>query len=223
MNRTASILIIVICAVLLGVGALWYVQTRPRPITEYVPPVGSETPSPSGHVSEETIKRDQMLKKIEKILDEIPFRYIRTTPQEYEALGWRRYENKEVGFEMYYPSDWRVSESKGGDMSDDPPYISISFAPKTLVVDFTFGLYVYKQPLKERLLIIAGRGGLPVEKLRVNNIDAVVLGRYSEKDKRAYGNVMFGSDNWTIGFVSEQNNPSVYELMFKSFRPLSEK
>lgn len=223
MNRITSILIILTCTVLLGVWVVWYVQTRPKPITEYVPPAGSEIPLPSGHVSEETIKRDQMLKKIEEILDEIPFRYIRTTPQEYEALGWRRYENREVGFEIYYPSDWKVSESKAHDTSDEPIYMSISFAPKTLVVDFTFALYIYKEPLKEQLLKIADREWLPVEKLRINNVDAVVIGRYSKEDKRAYGNIIFGLDNWAISFVSESNNPSVYEQMLKSFRLLNEK
>lgn len=221
MNKITFIIIILICVILFGGGAVWYKQARSKPITEYVPLAGSE-PLPSGHVSEETIKRDQMLKKIEELLDEIPFRYIRTTPQEYEALGWRRYENKEIGFEMYYPGDWKVSESKGGDTSDEPPYMSVWFAPKTLFVDFTFGLYVYKEPLKERLLKIAERGLLPVEKLRINNVDAVVIGRYSEKDKRAYGNITFGSENWAIDFVSESNNPPVYERMFKSFRLLSE-
>jgi len=44
MNRIKSIHIILICAVLLGVGVVWYVQTRPKSITAYVPLVGNEPP-----------------------------------------------------------------------------------------------------------------------------------------------------------------------------------
>jgi len=222
MNRIKSIHIILICAVLLGVGVVWYIQIRPKPITKDAPPSGIESLSTSSNVSNEDIKKGKLL-KIEKILNDVPFREIKTTKQEYETLGWNRYENKEIGFEIYYPSDWRVSESKGGNTSGEPPYMSISFAPKTIVVDFAFGLYVYKEPLKERLLTLANREWLPIEKLRVNNADAVVIGQYSEKDKGKFKDILFGSDNWVIGFVGEPNNPSVYERMFKSFRLINEK
>ncbi|MEK7084035.1 MAG: hypothetical protein AAB932_02285, partial [Patescibacteria group bacterium] len=123
---------------------------------------------------------------------------------------------------IYYPGDWKVSDSKARDQSDDPAYMGIWFAPKTLFVDFALALYVNKEPLKERLLKSAGRGFLPVEKLRVNNADAVIHGPYSEEEKRAYGNVLFGSDNWAIGFVNRANDPPIYEQMLKSFRWLNE-
>lgn len=219
MKRTILFTIIIIFALLLGAGVVWYIYKKPIATIEYASPSGGEFSRPV-----EDIEKNNIF-NIEKIINEVPFREIKTTKREYEVLGWNKYENREIGFEMYYPGDWKVSEgSKGrGDTSDDPSYLGIWFAPKTLFVDFTFGLYIYKEPLKERLLKIAERGLLPVERLRINNADAVIHGRYNEEEKRAYGNVIFGSDNWTISFVSEPNNPSVYERMLKSFRLLSEK
>lgn len=217
MNRTTSILIVLICAALFGAGALWYINS-----SNQIKPNASNPIADSSSINTGGVGKDMGI-NIEKILNEVPFREIGTTKQEYEALGWNRYENKEIGFEIYYPGDWKVSESKARDTSDEPPYMSISFAPKTLFVDFTFALYVFKEPLKDRLLTIAERGWLPVEKLHINNTGAVIIGRYSKEDNRAYRNVTFGPDDWTIDFVSESNNPSVYERMFKSFRLLDEK
>lgn len=212
-------MIIMIFISLLGAGAVWYVYTRPMVITGYMP-----LPDGESSRSTENIEKDNIF-NIEKIINEVPFREIKITKQEYEILGWNKYENKEIGFEIYYPSDWKVSESKGrGDTSDDPSYMSITFAPKTLSYDFTFALYIFKEPLKERLLKLADREWLPIEKLRINNTDAVIIGRYSsEKNKHTNQDVIFGSDNWTIGFVGGPNNPSVYERMFKSFRLFNKK
>lgn len=217
MNRTILFIIILICVLLFGAGAIWFIYTKS--ITGYVSPPVSE-PSPSAN----DIKRDN-ISNIEKIINKVPFRKIKTTKQEYEALGWHKYENKEIGFEIYYPNDWKVSEgSKGrGDTSDNPSYMSITFAPKTLSYDFTFALYIFKESLKERIIKMADKEWLQMEKLGVNNADAVIFGRYGEDNKYTYKDVAFGADNWTIDFIGESNNSSVYERMFKSFRLLSEK
>ncbi len=215
-KRIVSIVIILICAILLGTGIVWYMNS----LNQVKPRVSNLTISPTRLATESPEKTPAI--DIEKILNEVPFREIRTTKQEYEALGWNRYENKEVGFEIYYPGDWRAWESKNGGESGDRPYMVTYFAPKTIFNDFILGLFVYKEPWKERLLTIAERGGLPIEKLRVNNADAMTDGPYSEKDKRAYGNVTFGSDNWAIDFINRSNNPPIYEQMLKSFRWLNE-
>lgn len=218
--KKTNLFIILTLILLFSAGAVWYVYKKPIATTEYISPPSDEPSQLTENIEKEKIFN------IEKIINEIPFSEIKTTKQEYEVLDWNKYENKEIGFEIYYPDDWKVSEnSKGrGDTSDDPSYMSITFAPKTLSYDFTFALYVFKESLKERILKLTDREWLPIEKLRVNNIDAVIVGHYgSEENKRTYKDVIYGSDNWTISFAGWSNNPSVYERMFKSFRLLNKK
>lgn len=82
MSRITSILIILICIVLLGAGAVWFVYTKPKAITEYVPPSDGQpfpSPIPSSDEWKKIILKDVREKLGENIIT------ISESDEEYDA------------------------------------------------------------------------------------------------------------------------------------------
>lgn len=84
MKNTRSTLIILICTLLLGMGVAWYIRTKPRIITQYVPPVES------------------LLPPIPTSTNELPTEEL-PTPK-YDT--WRTY--KATSYEIKYPSTYSI-------------------------------------------------------------------------------------------------------------------
>lgn len=152
MNRIRYILIILIGAVLFGTGLVWYAQTRPKPITEYVPPAGNE-PFPSGLPT--TTPQQVSPTPPSGTIDTRSWgeRFRDPTIPEIPGVAWQTYTNKEYGFEMEYPQGFWIEtkEDNTKDMrshiyvhppgsrihmyGEDLPYrtlVSITVSPKSL-------------------------------------------------------------------------------------------
>lgn len=106
MNKTTSTLIILISVILLGAGIVWYVQMRPKPIIEYVPPVEpSIPPSP-----------------VPIPIPEPPATSTPGTPQTpIDVSNWHTYTNTKYGFQIKVPADVTITQ---GTESFLPQWIS---------------------------------------------------------------------------------------------------
>lgn len=108
MNRITSILIILICTLLLGGGALWFVYTKPIAITEYAPPSGREPlPQPIGSNVPTTTPMEQT--------PSTP-----PPPVPVDISTWQTYTNAKYNFQMKVPPGAVITEG------------TQSFQPKTI-------------------------------------------------------------------------------------------
>jgi len=129
MNRIKSIHIILICAVLLGVGVVWYTQIRLKPITAYIPPVGSEPfPQPVGS-DVPTTSPIQQPKTSDEPADTRSWgeRMRDAIIPDVPGVTWQRYTNKDYGFQMEYPKGWTTKTDV--DNKNFPQYINFNRFP----------------------------------------------------------------------------------------------
>lgn len=114
MSRSILFTIILVCALLLGTGAVWYVRTRPKPITAYVPPVGSAPfPQPVGSdVPTTTPIQQSEIPDAPADMRSWGERFRDTTIPEVPGVTWQTYTNKEYGFQMEYPMGWAINRNK---------------------------------------------------------------------------------------------------------------
>lgn len=146
MNKTAPILIILICTVLLGVGMVWYAQTRPKSITEYVPPVGSE-PFPQPVRSDvPTTSPIQQSETSDAPADPRSWgeRMRDPTVPDVPGVIWQTYINKKYGFEIEYPKGWYIETQTNGEegFSSVDTLFGMQFSPSK---DFYYNTFFYLQ------------------------------------------------------------------------------
>lgn len=235
MNRITSMLIILICALLLGAGVFWY-ATKPIAITGYVPPSGGEPslsglptttpqqvrPAPSNAAADTRSWGDRLR---DKIITQVP------------GVIWQTYTNKEYGFEMEYPDVWAIKMSKHPDSfhffgKDRYPDAINSFAfyskKDKSPYSITFVLNIYPQTLREFArqspdLDRRFKNQDMIPDAMINGIDIfiengggdgrsdqTIISAYLEKDGYTY--TFGGSFEWQNEYVNK-----IIEHMIKTF------
>lgn len=106
MNKITLFLIILVCALLGGMGIYWYAYIKPIAITRYVPLAGNNLPPPASvspfipapsysPPSEPPDTRSWKERFRDKTIPDVP------------GIEWQTYTNKEYGFGINYPVGWR--------------------------------------------------------------------------------------------------------------------
>lgn len=222
MNRTTLILIILICAVLLGTGAIWYVYTKPMAITAYVSLSGGKPPIPDVLTPTTT--------PIQPPLDPLPWgtRLGSKEMPHVEGVIWKTYVNKEYGFEMQYPEGWRIDshiDNVGRENMEVDRIIFFSFDPPGATYDnlpiallhTNVGLMKYLEHYYGGLS--DGYSGPVKKNIIINNVNWLVEDPdeyhmqgdlYAEKGDYIY---RFGGTSFPT-----RNERNIIEYIVKSFR-----
>lgn len=91
-----------------------------------------------------------------------------------DGSGYSTYRDKDYGFEVKFPKDWRLKVSKGGDFSGKKTIlVGFHFSPDSMCCDFAISIYVTRGSLEEEMGKIREGWKTEQEKLPVSNLDVV--------------------------------------------------
>ena len=141
-----------------------------------------------------------------------------------KETGWQIYHSKDYGFEMKFPSDWRMKIYGSGDFTAGSDLAGFGFAPETVPYDTLINLYIEQGPLEKKLKGLVEVAGWKTEqeKHRENGIDIVKI--YSEDALSGYGFIYYGYifENQGLMFTflgggERTDVTDVFESMMDSF------
>ncbi len=110
-----------------------------------------------------------------------------------EITDWKTYKNEELGFELKYPTDWRVAEIKGGGA------IGAGFGPKSKVEDTLFGVIIVSE------IPTLGTKGANYE---ITKVDTVSFGGYPAK--KVYTKNLSVGKEWARLYI--EKNGSIFSI-----------
>jgi hypothetical protein len=221
MNRTTLILIILICATLLGAGAFYcyryyFGPGSPFQIAQPTTPATSKIMPPvlNANLFSRMVRFNDLTKGKDIWIDPLA-----------DNSDWHNLYYLPYGLVLKIPSDWKVSVGQGNTPNEDNLY----FAPKSLYQDFAFLLTAKKMPFAQGLKEILERRGAGREHERhINNITITYLERFDSVKNQwiSYGEI-FGNEQFTFYLFDSASGTNtqesqIYSKVLQSIRLVNE-
>lgn len=143
---------------------------------------------------------------------------------ENNGSGYSTYRDKDYGFEVSFPENWRIRASKGaGEFTDGTTIAGFSFSPDSMCCDFVFAIYVTQGSLGEEEAKMVMKGWkTEQEKLQINGIDVIKI-VFNLTEATAYYTYLLEKDGLVFSFTggkmtNGESKTDVFEDIVRSFK-----